>query len=582
MKRGSVNHDDLAVLLPDFEILAEVGRGGLSAVYLARERELNREVAIKVIRNQFLGDEEARVRVDREAHTLAKLRHPNIVTLLGARRLADGRLALVMQYTQGQTLRAAVEQNGPFPYEKVLSVTCQVASALGYVHGRGFVHRDVKPENIFIEDDGHILLSDLGIAKATDAMTSVTLTGVIVGTPTYMSPEQIDGGHLDGRSDLYSLGLVAYELLTGKRPWDGESLFSVILKQKTEALPSLGDLRPDVPVHFRTAIERALAKQPEDRWASMEEFIEQIEPWMNDPVPAPHLQSEEPPVPVVAPVAVPTAPLQERRASEAEQTIRMLRPQKKRRSARTMAIAAVLVLFAGGGAAISASSRLQQALAPGATALLSAPTSSEPAAQPLASPAIIAPAAVPKEEPTEEPDTAVEAVTSDAAEAARQDSIAARNAARWRAERAARQALEEEEERQEAEYALLSSSDLLGAATVIQRQPEPTSGPRTSTVVQPLPRLTPPQLLNAAALRGHITSLYQSTFPASRVGGTVTLDLTIDEEGRVSERALARSSGNAEIDEIALRVATRMRFSPALLNGVPVTRKFQVPLIIQP
>src|SRR5690606_1416279 len=149
-----------------------------------------------------------------------------------------------------------------------------VGSALIYLHRNGMVHRDAKPENIFLErDTGRALLSDFGIAKHRDGQASVTLTGVVIGTPAYMSPEQIDGTELDGRRDLYALGLVGYEMITGRRPWEGESLYGVIFKQKNERLPSPRSLRTDLPEALSAAIEKAVEKRPEDRWATVEDFL---------------------------------------------------------------------------------------------------------------------------------------------------------------------------------------------------------------------------------------------------------------------------------------------------------------------
>jgi tRNA A-37 threonylcarbamoyl transferase component Bud32 len=269
--------DGLSALDAEYEIVSEIGRGGISSVYLAHERELRRAVAIKVIRDAFLEDPEARARVDREAHTLAQLQHPNIISILAARRLPDGTLALVMQLARGRTLRQAVQQDGAFPPGRALSVFKQAASALAYLHGLGIVHRDVKPDNIFVEEGDRILLADLGIAKQNDGGANVTLTGVVVGTPAYMAPEQIDGLPLDGRSDLYSLGLVIHELLTGHRPWEGENLYNIIFKQKNESLPPLGSLRPDLPAHLIYGVERALVKELDRRWSSAEELLDHLE-----------------------------------------------------------------------------------------------------------------------------------------------------------------------------------------------------------------------------------------------------------------------------------------------------------------
>ncbi|MBA2246228.1 MAG: serine/threonine protein kinase, partial [Gemmatimonadetes bacterium] len=209
----------------EYEIIGELGRGGIAVVYLARDRELGREVAIKVIRDQYLQDPEAMARFEREARTLAQLQHPNIITLYTARRLTSGGLVLVMQLTRGLSLRETLRREGAVSFARAEQVLRDIAGALAYLHRRGVVHRDIKPENIFFDDaSNRALLSDFGIAKACDGLGNVTMTGIVVGTPAYMSPEQIDGSQLDGRSDLYSLGLVGWELLAGQQPWEGENL----------------------------------------------------------------------------------------------------------------------------------------------------------------------------------------------------------------------------------------------------------------------------------------------------------------------------------------------------------------------
>ena len=256
----------------EYEILRELGRGGTAVVYLARERELGRKVAIKVIRSAYIEDEEAAARLVREARTVAGLQHPNIVMLYGTRRLRDHSLALIMQYVEGRTLKAEIRAAGSMPVARVEHVLANLADALAYAHRRRIVHRDLKPENIYIDELGRARLSDFGIARPWGD-SSLTLPGAAIGTPAYMSPEQIDGGHLDGRSDLYSLGLVGWEMLTGQRPWAGESLFGVIYKQKHEDLPPLAKLRPGIPGGLRRAIEGALAKEPDDRWPDAEAFL---------------------------------------------------------------------------------------------------------------------------------------------------------------------------------------------------------------------------------------------------------------------------------------------------------------------
>lgn len=258
----------------EYECVGELGRGGMAIVYHARDRELGREVAVKVVRTRYAQDHEAVARLAREARTVAHLEHPHIVALHAVKRLSDDSLALVMQLVPGKTLKQTLRDEGAFDPERVERVLRDIARGLAYAHARGIVHRDVKPENIFLDAaSGRALLSDFGVAISREADTSLTATGTAIGTPTYMSPEQIDGARVDGRSDLYSLGLVAWEMLTGRRPWDGESLYSVIYRQKHEELLPIEQFRPDVSERLRYLIDGLLRKQPASRWASAERFL---------------------------------------------------------------------------------------------------------------------------------------------------------------------------------------------------------------------------------------------------------------------------------------------------------------------
>ncbi len=251
----------------EFTFVRELGRGGAAIVYLAHDRELDREVAIKLIRSPLAEDEETLLRFAREAKTAARLQHPHIVAVHSVKRLGDGGLALVMQYIPGRTLKRAIQEDGPFPFERAEAVLRQIGSALTYAHSRGVIHRDVKPENIFLDErSDDALLADFGIARTADRATGLTLAGVTLGTPAYMAPEQIDGTGVDARSDLFSLALLTWEMLTGEAPWEGESLYTVIYKQKHEILPSVREFRPDVPFHLRLVIEKALQKKPDQRF----------------------------------------------------------------------------------------------------------------------------------------------------------------------------------------------------------------------------------------------------------------------------------------------------------------------------
>jgi len=261
----------------EYECVGELGRGGMAIVYRARDKELGREVAIKVMRTRYAQDPEAVARLAREARTVARLEHPNIVAIYAVKRLSDDSLALVMQLVPGKTLKQTLRDEGTFTPGRVERVLRSIARALAYAHARGIVHCDVKPENIFLDAaTGRALLSDFGIAISREADTSLTAAGAAIGTPTYMSPEQLDGARVDGRSDLYSLGLVAWEMLTGRRPWDGESLYGVIHRQKHEELAPIEEFRPYVSERVRYLIDGLLRKQPASRWVSAERFLARL------------------------------------------------------------------------------------------------------------------------------------------------------------------------------------------------------------------------------------------------------------------------------------------------------------------
>lgn len=267
----------------EYTLLGELGRGGSAIVYWARDRALLRDVAIKVVRPRFAGsDDEAIARLEREARTVARLQHPNIVTVHAVRRLDDGGVALIMQLVPGRTLKQAIQEDGPFDAERAERVLRDVAEALAFAHAHGVVHRDVKPENVFLDSStGRAMLSDFGIAHSKEYDVRLTMTGAAIGTPAYMAPEQIDGGPANARSDLYSLGLVAWEMLTGVRPWADEALYTVIYKQKHEDLPAIDALRPgQVPPRLQYIVERMLQKKPAARWAGADGLLVALTNWM--------------------------------------------------------------------------------------------------------------------------------------------------------------------------------------------------------------------------------------------------------------------------------------------------------------
>ncbi len=259
--------------IPGYKILRQLGRGGMATVYLAMQESVQREVALKVMSPTLLADPDFAERFLREARIAAKLHHHHVVAIHDVSRSGDYNY-IAMEYVGGEPL---LPMDGtPRAPAFALKVVREIAMALHYAHSKGFVHRDVKPDNILLREDGSSALADFGIARASDSNTHVTRTGTVIGTPHYMSPEQARGRTLDGRADLYSLGIVLYELLVGRVPYHAEDSLAVGIMHITQPIPML-------PEHFgalQSLLSRMLAKQPEDRFQNgqiLADTIEQLE-----------------------------------------------------------------------------------------------------------------------------------------------------------------------------------------------------------------------------------------------------------------------------------------------------------------
>ncbi len=256
--------------LGEFEVGKELGRGGMAAVFLAHEISLDRKVAIKVMAPGLLLGDGMVDRFRHEAVTIAQLQHPNIVSVYSVRQ-AEGLHFFVMRYVEGRSLEQVIESAGKLPLPIVRSILHQVGAALAHAHRARVIHRDIKPANILIDTDGNAVVTDFGIAKAAESPTR-TITGALVGTPAYMSPEQCSGAEVSGASDQYALGAVAYEMLTGVPPFTGSTLTVMQAHVERPPLP-IQELCPDCPADFEGAILRMLAKDPAGRWPTLPEAL---------------------------------------------------------------------------------------------------------------------------------------------------------------------------------------------------------------------------------------------------------------------------------------------------------------------
>src|SRR5206468_6399182 len=265
-----------------FTLEGEIGRGGMGVVYHARDERLKRKVAVKVLPPDLAFREEIRIRFLREAETAARLSHPHIVPIHSVGEGPDGLVYFVMAYVDGESLAARLKRRERLPPEEARRIMMETADALGAAHALGIIHRDVKPDNILLEGSrGRVVVTDFGIAKALSSTTgpaTLTATGVAIGTPHYMSPEQAAGDReIDGRSDIYSLGVVGYQMLAGELPFSAPTVPGLLLKQITEQAPNLQDKTPTCPDDLASCVMRSLEKEPEARWPTADALRRALE-----------------------------------------------------------------------------------------------------------------------------------------------------------------------------------------------------------------------------------------------------------------------------------------------------------------
>ncbi len=264
------------VVADRYELNEVVGSGGMSSVYRAHDRVLERTVALKVLHERLVPQTDVVERFSREAKLVAGLSHHNIVAVID-RGEYGGTPFIVLEYVAGENLKQLVGRQGPLSVERALELTIEIAEGLAFAHQKGFVHRDVKPQNVLLNGKGEAKVTDFGIARPLEAQEGETQTGTVLGTCDYISPEQAQGRRVDERTDIYSLGIVLYELLTGHVPFTGENFVAVAMQHINAPPPPVTLERPEVPSRVEAAIEKALAKDPADRFETMAAFAAELE-----------------------------------------------------------------------------------------------------------------------------------------------------------------------------------------------------------------------------------------------------------------------------------------------------------------
>jgi serine/threonine-protein kinase len=311
-----------------------VGTGGMSSVFRAHDRQLERDVALKVLHEHYADDPEYLERFRREARAVARLSHPNIVTVID-RGDDDGRQYIVFEHVEGENLKELVLRSGRLSVRRALELALSIADGLAFAHEHGLVHRDVKPQNILLSRDGEVKVTDFGIARSLHMEHGVTQTGTVLGTGEYLAPEQASGKPVSPATDVYSLGVVLWELLAGDVPFVGDNFVAVALRHVNEPPPHLRERRPDVTPRLDAAVQRALAKDPARRFPSMTAFAKELRACLAEA--DGEIPAVDPELTLIAPPAAAPA------RAPAQPRPRPRRPARTRRRPLLWALLALLV-----------------------------------------------------------------------------------------------------------------------------------------------------------------------------------------------------------------------------------------------
>ncbi len=267
---------NVTVLSGRYRLGSKLGSGGMSTVYLAQDEVLDRPVAVKLLHREISEEADQLERFRREARAAARLSHPNLVGVIDAGE-DESRPYIVFEYVEGQTLKKRIQgSDGGLEVDEAVAYAIEIGRGLSAAHSRKLIHRDVKPQNVLLDPDGRAKVTDFGIARSLES-EGLTATGRVLGTTDYVSPEQAMGDDADERSDVYSLGVVLYEMLTGDVPFKAETQVGVAMKHVNNPMPDIRTKRPEVPLHVAGVIARSTAKDPRDRYASVSEMVMDLE-----------------------------------------------------------------------------------------------------------------------------------------------------------------------------------------------------------------------------------------------------------------------------------------------------------------